>query len=52
MPYESSPPVDVLNEERDASLQNLDEIENEHGKRSAQSAKQTTNGRKVVRYLS
>ena len=26
MPYESSPPVDVLNEERDASLQNLDEI--------------------------
>ncbi|MGE7759191.1 stage II sporulation protein P [Peribacillus sp. NPDC097895] len=47
MPYESSPPVDVLNEERDASLQNLDEIE-EPEKGVANQPKQTTNGRKVV----
>ncbi|MET1179865.1 stage II sporulation protein P [Peribacillus simplex] len=47
MPYESSPPVDVLNEERDASLQNLDEIE-EPEKGAANQPKQTTNGRKVV----
>ncbi|MFA1711609.1 stage II sporulation protein P [Peribacillus frigoritolerans] len=47
MPYESSPPVDVLNEERDASLQNLDEIE-EPEKGVADQPKQTTNGRKVV----
>ncbi|MDV7764499.1 stage II sporulation protein P [Peribacillus sp. CSMR9] len=47
MPYESSPPVDVLNEERDASLQNLDEIE-EPEKGVANQPNQTTNGRKVV----
>ncbi|CAH0140112.1 hypothetical protein SRABI96_00456 [Peribacillus sp. Bi96] len=47
MPYESSPPLDVLNEERDASLQNLDEIE-EPEKGVANQPKQTTNGRKVV----
>lgn len=47
MPYESSPPVDVLNEERDASLQSLDEIE-EPEKGAANQPKQTTNGRKVV----
>ncbi|WP_434167419.1 stage II sporulation protein P [Peribacillus frigoritolerans] len=47
MPYESSPPVDVLNEERDASLQNLDGIE-EPEKGVADQPKQTTNGRKVV----
>ncbi|WHX89823.1 stage II sporulation protein P [Peribacillus simplex] len=47
MPYESSPPVDVLNEERDASLQNLDEID-EPEKGAANQPKQTTNGRKVV----
>ncbi|MFJ7467940.1 stage II sporulation protein P [Peribacillus frigoritolerans] len=47
MPYESSPPVDVLNEERDASLQNLDEIE-EPDKGVTNQPNQTTNGRKVV----
>ncbi|MCK1991572.1 stage II sporulation protein P [Peribacillus muralis] len=47
MPYESSPPVDVLNEERDASLQNLDEIE-EPEKGDVSKPNQTTNGRKVV----
>ncbi|PJN90824.1 stage II sporulation protein P [Bacillus sp. mrc49] len=47
MPYESSPPVDVLNEERDASLQNLDEIE-EPEKGDTNQPHQTTNGRKVV----
>ncbi|MGE6375433.1 stage II sporulation protein P [Peribacillus muralis] len=47
MPYESSPPVDVLNEDRDASLQNLDEIE-EPEKGDANQPNQTTNGRKVV----
>ncbi|USK73478.1 stage II sporulation protein P [Peribacillus frigoritolerans] len=47
MPYESSPPVDVLNEERDASLQNLDEIE-EPDKGVTNEPNQTTNGRKVV----
>ncbi|MCK2016800.1 stage II sporulation protein P [Peribacillus frigoritolerans] len=47
MPYESSPPVDVLNEERDASLQNLDEIK-EPDKGVTNQPNQTTNGRKVV----
>ncbi|MGE8017907.1 stage II sporulation protein P [Peribacillus frigoritolerans] len=47
MPYESSPPVDVLNEERDASLQNLDEIK-EPDKGVNNQPNQTTNGRKVV----
>ena len=46
MPYESSPPIDVMNEEREASLQNVDEIK-EPEKESKQPA-QTTNGRRVV----
>ena len=48
MPYESSPPLDVLNEERDASLQNLDEIEEPEKKYKDQPTQHTTNGRKVV----
>lgn len=47
MPYESSPPMDVLHEEKDAALQNVDGI-----KESQPDIKdppvQTTKGRKVV----
>ncbi len=47
MPYESSPPIDVLNEEKDAALQNVDEINNSDTGTKEPPA-QTTNGRKVV----
>lgn len=48
MPYESPPPLEVMNDERDASLQNLDEIEEPDKKTTPNQPKQTTNGRKVV----
>ena len=47
MPYESSPPRDVLNEEKDATLQNVDQIE-ESKPEIKEPPAQTTNGRKVV----
>lgn len=47
MPYESSPPRDVLNEEKDATLQNVDQIE-ESKPEIKEPPSQTTNGRKVV----
>lgn len=47
MPYESSPPLDVLNKEKDADLQNIDEID-ESIQGATEAPEQTTNGRKVV----
>jgi len=47
MPYESSPPIDVLNEERDADLQNVDGIKEPQAD-AKETPAQTTKGRKVV----
>ncbi|WP_110926926.1 stage II sporulation protein P [Bacillus massiliglaciei] len=54
MPFESAPPADVLTKEREAALQNVEEIEetNEAPADSEKAAEkkpaQTTNGRRVV----
>lgn len=47
MPYESSPPTDVLDEQKDAALQNIDGIDDSTSDTSEEPT-QTTNGRKVV----
>ena len=47
MPYESSPPIDVLDEQKDADLQNIDEID-ESNTDSKEAPNQTTNGSRVV----
>ncbi|MFJ7974989.1 stage II sporulation protein P [Peribacillus sp. NPDC096379] len=47
MPYESSPPNDVLNDEREASIQNLDGIV-EPAKEPVKTPAMTTDGKKVV----
>ena len=47
MPYESSPPMDVLNEQKDADLQNVDGID-ESNTDTKEAPTQTTNGGRVV----
>ncbi len=47
MPYESSPPMDVLDEQKDADLQNVDGID-ESNTDTKEAPTQTTNGRRVV----
>lgn len=47
MPYESSPPMDVLNKEKDAALQNVGGIK-ESSPENKEPPAQTTNGKKVV----
>lgn len=47
MPYESSPPMHVLDEQKDADLQNIDGID-ESDTDTKEAPTQTTNGRKVV----
>lgn len=47
MPYESAPPLDVLNEEREAALQNVDTI-SEPDQTPSKQPSLTTEGRKVV----
>lgn len=47
MPYESSPPMDVLNEGKDAALQNIDGIKDSNPETKVPPV-QSTNGRKVV----
>jgi stage II sporulation protein P len=47
MPYESSPPEDVLQEEKDADLQNIDKLEDPQ-KQEANPPSITPNGKKVV----
>jgi stage II sporulation protein P len=48
MPVESAPPVEIMKAEREASLQNLEEIEHINQNNKAQTPAQTTGGRKVV----
>jgi stage II sporulation protein P len=48
MPIESAPPTEIMKAEREASLQNLESIENSKGESKPSIPKQTTGGHKVV----
>lgn len=48
MPMESAPPVEIMEAEREASLQNLDSLNKPNDSTSSPAPSQTTEGRKVV----